>query len=192
MEKKKLSRNIVFVAVFAAITAISGFLAVPIPGTPVPIVLQNMMVVLNGMLLGPILGTASTFIVVVAGILGLPVLSGGTGSFAKLMSPTGGFIVGYIFATLVAGLILGIPVFEKKASLLRTIIAAFCGYIAMYIPGVLHFMNVMDTSLKETMMLCVLPYLPGDLLKLTMCVLLSATLRSSVASFVFGDEVEDD
>ena len=136
--------------------------------------------------------TCCTFIVVVAGILGLPVLSGGTGSFAKLMSPTGGFIVGYVIATLVAGLIMGRPVFEKKATLLRTIIAAFCGYVAMYIPGVLHFMNVMQTSLKETAMLCVLPYLPGDLLKITMSVLLSMTLRSSVASFVFGDEVEDD
>lgn len=192
MKKDNLSRNIVFVALFAAISAISGFLAVPIPGTPVPIVLQNMMVVLSGMLLGPILGSASTLLFVVAGLLGLPILSGGTGGFAKLMSPTGGFIVGYVISSLVTGLIMGKPVYGRKSSLARTICASVTGFAVMYIPGLLHFMNVMDTDLKETVMLCVLPYLPGDLLKLILCILLSMTLRSSVASFVFGDDAEDD
>lgn len=192
MKKENLSKSIVFVALFAAISAISGFLAVPVPGTPVPIVLQNMMVVLSGMLLGPVLGTLSTLLFVVAGILGLPILSGGTGGFAKLMSPTGGFIVGYVISSLVAGLILGRPVYGKKVTIVKTIVAAFTGFVVMYIPGILHFMNIMDADLKESLMLCILPYLPGDLLKLILCVLLSVALRSSVASFVFGDDAEDD
>ncbi|MBP5756001.1 MAG: biotin transporter BioY [Spirochaetales bacterium] len=192
MKKENLSKSIVFVALFAAISAISGFLAVPVPGTPVPIVLQNMMVVLSGMLLGPVLGTFSTLLFVVAGILGLPILSGGTGGFAKLMSPTGGFIVGYVISSLVAGLILGRPVYGKKVSIVKIIVAAFTGFVVMYIPGILHFMNIMDADLKESLMLCILPYLPGDLLKLILCVLLSVALRSSVASFVFGDDAEDD
>ncbi|MBO6001426.1 MAG: biotin transporter BioY [Spirochaetales bacterium] len=192
MKKENLSKSIVFVALFAAISAISGFLAVPVPGTPVPIVLQNMMVVLSGMLLGPVLGTLSTLLFVVAGILGLPILSGGTGGFAKLMSPTGGFIVGYVISSLVAGLILGRPMYGKKVSIVKTIVAAFTGFVVMYIPGILHFMNIMDADLKESLMLCILPYLPGDLLKLILCVLLSVALRSSVASFVFGDDAEDD
>ena len=192
MKKENLSKSIVFVALFAAISAISGFLAVPVPGTPVPIVLQNMMVVLSGMLLGPVLGTLSTLLFVVAGILGLPILSGGTGGFAKLMSPTGGFIVGYVISSLVSGLILGRPVYGKKVSIVKTIVAAFTGFVVMYIPGILHFMNIMDADLKESLVLCVIPYLPGDLLKLILCVLLSMTLRSSVASFVFGDDAEDD
>lgn len=192
MKKENLSKSIVFVALFAAISAISGFLAVPVPGTPVPIVLQNMMVVLSGMLLGPVLGTLSTLLFVVAGILGLPILSGGTGGFAKLMSPTGGFIVGYVISSLVVGLILGRPVYGKKVSIVKTIVAAFTGFVVMYIPGILHFMNIMDADLKESLMLCILPYLPGDLLKLILCVLLSVALRSSVASFVFGDDAEDD
>lgn len=192
MKKENLSKSIVFVALFAAISAISGFLAVPVPGTPVPIVLQNMMVVLSGMLLGPVLGTLSTLLFVVAGILGLPILSGGTGGFAKLMSPTGGFIVGYVISSLVAGLVMERPVYGKKASLIKTIGAALLGFVVMYIPGILHFMNIMDADLKESLMLCVIPYLPGDLLKLILCVLLSVALRSSVASFVFGDDAEDD
>ena len=191
MEKRRLSKNLVFTALFAAISAVSGFIAVPIPGTPIPIVLQNMMVVLSGMLLGPLLGTASTVLFIVAGLLGLPVLSGGTGGFAKLMGPTGGFIIGYAFSSLAAGLVVGRPAVGKKISLVWTIIAAVLGFSIMYVPGVIHFMRSLDKTFSETLALCVLPYLPGDAIKTVLCVILARTLRPSVASFVFGDVFEE-
>lgn len=189
MEKRRLSKNLVFTALFAAISAVSGFIAVPIPGTPIPIVLQNMMVVLSGMLLGPLLGTASTVLFIVSGLLGLPVLSGGTGGFAKLMGPTGGFIIGYAFSSLAAGLVAGRPTVGKKISVVRTVIAAVLGFFIMYVPGVLHFMRSLDKTFSETMALCVLPYLPGDAVKTVLCVILAKALRPSVASFVFGDDI---
>lgn len=189
MEKRRLSKNLVFTALFAAISAVSGFIAVPIPGTPIPIVLQNMMVVLSGMLLGPLLGTASTVLFIVSGLLGLPVLSGGTGGFAKLMGPTGGFIIGYAFSSLASGLVAGRPAVGKKISIVRTIIAAVLGFFIMYVPGVLHFMRSLDKTFSETMALCVLPYLPGDAVKTVLCVILAKALRPSVASFVFGDDI---
>ena len=189
MEKRRLSKNLVFTALFAAISAVSGFIAVPIPGTPIPIVLQNMMVVLSGMLLGPLLGTASTVLFIVSGLLGLPVLSGGTGGFAKLMGPTGGFIIGYAFSSLASGLVAGRPAVGKKISIVRTIIVAVLGFLIMYVPGVLHFMRSLDKTFSETMALCVLPYLPGDAVKTVLCVILAKALRPSVASFVFGDDI---
>ena len=191
MEKKNLSKNIVFTALFAAISAVSGFIAVPIPGTPVPIVLQNMMVVLSGMLLGPLLGTASSMLFIVSGLLGLPVLSGGTGGFAKLMGPTGGFIIGYVFSSLASGLVAGRPAVGKRISLVRIIVAAVLGFAVMYVPGVLHFMRSLDKTFGETLALCVLPYLPGDAVKIILCIILTKTLRNSVASFVFGDDYEE-
>ena len=189
MEKRRLSKNLVFTALFAAISAVSGFIAVPIPGTPIPIVLQNMMVVLSGMLLGPLLGTASTVLFIVSGLLGLPVLSGGTGGFAKLMGPTGGFIIGYAFSSLASGLVAGRPAVGKKITIVRTVIAAVLGFFIMYVPGVLHFMRSLDKTFSETMALCVLPYLPGDAVKAVLCVILAKALRPSVASFVFGDDI---
>ena len=189
MEKRRLSKNLVFTALFAAISAVSGFIAVPIPGTPIPIVIQNMMVVLSGMLLGPLLGTASTVLFIVSGLLGLPVLSGGTGGFAKLMGPTGGFIIGYAFSSLAAGIVAGRPTMGKRMSVVRTVIAAVLGFFIMYVPGVLHFMRSLDKTFSETMALCVLPYLPGDAVKTVLCVILAKALRPSVASFVFGDDI---
>ena len=68
------------------------------PGTPVPIVLQNMMPILASGLLGGFYGTASTALFLIAGLLGLPVFSGGRGGIAHLLGPTGGFLIGYLAA----------------------------------------------------------------------------------------------
>lgn len=186
--QRRTTKPIVFTALFAALTASCAFISIPIPGTPIPIVLQNMMVVLSGMLLGPFLGTTSTAVFILAGLLGLPVFNGGTGGFAKLMSPTGGFIIGYAISSLVAGLVSGKPKPDGKKHLVRTVLAALFGFAVMYIPGVLHFMYSMEKTFRETMALCVLPYLPGDLIKMIICILISVPLRRSAAVYIFEDE----
>ena len=94
----KLSIMPIFVPLFAALITISGFIAFPLPGTPVPIVLQNMMPILASGLLGGLYGTASTALFLIAGLLGLPVFSGGRGGLAHLLGPTGGFLIGYLAA----------------------------------------------------------------------------------------------
>ena len=190
--RKSFTKSIVFTALFAALTAASGFIAIPLVGSPIPIVLQNMMVVLSGMILGPMLGTASTVLFIAAGLLGLPVLSGGTGGIAKLMGPTGGFIIGYAFSSLASGLVLGRPNLGQNRSLVRIIIASLLGFVLMYIPGVFHFMRSMDKTLKETMALCVLPYLPGDAIKMVLCIVLAKPLRKTVSAFVFDDDLKEE
>jgi len=182
------TKRIVFTALFAALTAACGFISIPVPGTPLPIVLQNMMVVLDGMLLGPVWGAASVVLFILTGIIGLPVFSGGTAGIARIMGPTGGFIIGYAIAALAAGLIARRPVIGKKTAVVRLTVAALCGFAVMYIPGVLHFMRTMDKTFSETMALCVLPYLPGDAVKLVLSVLTAVPLRKSVARFVFNDD----
>ena len=186
--QRRTTKAIVFTALFAALTAACAFISIPVPGTPVPIVLQNMMVVLCGMLLGPFLGTMSTTAFILAGLLGLPVFNGGTGGFAKLMSPTGGFIIGYAISSLTAGLVLGKPGLDGRKHVVRTILAALTGFAVMYIPGVLHFMHSMGKNFRETLVLCVIPYLPGDLIKMVICILISIPLRRSAAAYIFEDE----
>ena len=186
------TKRIVFTALFAALTAACGFISIPVPGTPLPIVLQNMMVVLDGLLLGPVWGTAAVVLFILSGIIGLPVFSGGTAGIARIMGPTGGFIIGYAISALVAGLIASRPAIGKKTSVVLLAVAALCGFAVMYIPGVFHFMRTMDKTFGETMALCVLPYLPGDGIKLVLSVIMAATLRKSVAQFVFSDDDAQD
>ena len=182
------TRRIVFTALFAALTAACGFISIPVPGTPVPIVLQNLMVVLDGLLLGPLYGAGSVLLFMLAGIIGLPVFSGGTAGIARIMGPTGGFIIGYAVSALVAGLIAGRPVLGKKTSPVRISLASLCAFVVMYVPGVIHFMRTMDRTFSETMALCVLPYLPGDAIKIVLSVLICIPLRKTVAMFVFGED----
>lgn len=186
------SKKIVFTALFAALTAVCGFISIPVPGTPIPIVLQNMLVVLTGLMLGPVWGVAATVLFLAAGALGLPVFSGGTGGFVRLMGPTGGFLYGYALATLAAGLIAQRPKYGARTPVLRLVLATVLGFVVMYIPGVLHFMRVMDKTFSQTMTLCVVPYIPGDIVKMVVAVLLSSKLRTTASSYIFNDDPEED
>lgn len=186
------SKKIVFTALFAALTAVCGFISIPVPGTPIPIVLQNMLVVLTGLMLGPVWGVAATVLFLAAGALGLPVFSGGTGGVARLIGPTGGFLYGYALATLAAGLIAQRPKYGVRTPGLRLVLATVLGFVVMYIPGVLHFMRVMDKTFSQTMTLCVVPYIPGDIVKMVVAVLLSSKLRTTASSYIFNDDPEED
>ena len=96
-----------FVALFAAIICVGCFIKIPLGA--VPVVLQNGLCILSGVLLGGILGGAPTALFLIAGLIGLPVYSGGTSGIAVWMGPTGGFLPGYFLGALVAGLIAGKP-----------------------------------------------------------------------------------
>lgn len=96
-------RKMIFTALFAALTAVGAWVAVPIG--PAPIVLQNFFAMLTGLLLGKVWGLISIAIYLLAGALSLPVFSGGTGGLAKFMGPTGGFLLGYLPAVFVIGLL---------------------------------------------------------------------------------------
>lgn len=102
MKTKVLTR----VTMMVALMIVSGVLTIPLPGLPVPIVLQNMMMMLAGGLLGKKYGplAVSVFLLMVA--VGLPVLSGGRGGIAIFASASGGFLLGYVLAPLVIGYLL--------------------------------------------------------------------------------------
>lgn len=189
-KSKAILKSIVFVALFAALEAVSGFIAIPLPISPVPIVLQNMMTVLTGLLLGPILGGASTALFLLLGALGLPIFSGGTGGIARFMAPAGGFLWGYLLASIVAGCFVGRPNSSKNTPLWKIIVGTVLAFVVMYIPGSIHFGRVLSKSFKDTMLLSVLPYLPIDLLKAVLSVIITVPLRKTMALSVFNEEKE--
>ncbi|MBP5329706.1 MAG: biotin transporter BioY, partial [Spirochaetaceae bacterium] len=110
--KNKSTLKISFVALFAAIICVGCFIRIPLG--VIPIVLQNVLCVLSGVLLGGLLGGAPTALFLVAGLIGLPVYSGGTGGLAVWLGPTGGFLPGYFLGAVTAGLIAGKPSVEQR------------------------------------------------------------------------------
>lgn len=94
--------NVALISVFAALIAVSAL----IPGFmigPVPFVMTIVIVLLAPMILGTRDGLLANLLYVVAGAAGLPIFSGGASGFGVLAGPTGGYLVGYIVAPLVAG-----------------------------------------------------------------------------------------
>lgn len=92
------------VVVVVAIAA-AARVTVPVPGSPVPVTLQSLVVLLVGAWMGAGRGAGAVLAYVVAGALGLPVFAGGTSGVARLLGPTGGYLVGFVIAAAAVGLL---------------------------------------------------------------------------------------
>jgi len=169
------------VALFAALMAAGTFIAVPIPVSPVPVVLQNLFVLLAGLVLGPLLGGAAAAIYLVVGAIGLPVFAGAKGGIAHFFGPTGGYLVGYVLAALVAGFVAGRPRPERKTALWRLAFAAIAGALAIYVPGVLRLKAVLGADWQKALALGFLPFVVGDVVKVAIAVAVAPRLRRTVA-----------
>lgn len=189
---KNTNLRSVFVVLFAAVICAGCFIAVPAGPGGVPVILQNMFVVLSSLILGGFGGFWAAVIFVAAGALGLPVYSGGTGGIAHLFGPTGGFLAGYIPAALAAGLIARIPSAAEKSfspvNIVRLFLAALAGYSILYIPGVLWFMHLTGKEFMPTMAACVFPFIPGDIIKLAVTVPAAAKLRPTAARYLVSSK----
>jgi biotin transport system substrate-specific component len=170
-------------ALFAALTAAGAFIAVPLG--PSVIVLQNMLALLAGLVLGPVLGGAAVLLYLLAGTIGLPVFAGGAGGFAVLGGPTGGFLIGYFLAAVLGGLIAGAPKAGVRTPIARIIIAAVCGMLIVYLPGLIWMRRVTAMTWPKTFLAGCLPFLPGDAIKAALACLITGRLRR-VAGQILG------
>ncbi|MCL2008777.1 MAG: biotin transporter BioY [Treponema sp.] len=169
-------------ALFAALIAAGAFIAIPIG--PVPIVLQNMFAVLSGLVLGPVMGSAAVGLYLLAGLLNLPVFAGGGGGIARFAGPTGGFLVGYLLAALIAGLIPGRPVEGSSVSRVRLIAAVIASFLVVYLPGLIWLKIRLDLNLTATFTIGFLPFVPGDIIKAVAAVLIAPRLRKIAGDYL--------
>ena len=191
-----------FIALFAAIICVGCFIKIPLG--VIPVVLQNMLCILCAVLLGGIWAGAPTALFLIAGLIGLPVYSGGSGGIAVWLGPTGGFLPGYLLGAVAAGFIAGRPRIEEKKLnakiVLRVSLAVLAGMIILYIPGVIRFsywataagkVPQDKTTLAYTLAACVIPYIPGDILKIAVAVPVALKLRPVVALYLYEDSDYD-
>ena len=180
------SKKMVFIAMYTAIICVTGFIAIPVG--PIPIVLQNVLALMAAGLLGLVHGIISVALFLLLGALGLPVFSGGNGGLAVLQGPTGGFLWGYLLGTIVLGLIVAKPKIDEKSfawkNILRMVVASIVGMIVLYIPGIIHFMVLTESSFAKTMAVCVTPFILFDFIKLCIIIPLVLKLRPSLGRFI--------
>lgn len=164
-------RRLVYAALFAALTAVGAYLSIPVG--PVPIVLQNLFVMLAGLLLGRRGGVASVGLYLLAGACGLPVFAGGSGGLARFFGPTGGYLIGYLPAVWVIGRISE----TSRPRALRDGLALIAGCLVLYACGLAWLKVLTGMDWPQTLAAGMLPFLPGDALKVLAAVALAKTLR---------------
>jgi len=156
------TKKMILCALFAALTAVCSMVSIPLPFTPVPINLATLSVFLAGGLLGSRYGAASQTVYVILGAVGLPVFHSFTGGFGVITGPTGGYIIGYIAAAWLTGFLI-----EKLGhSFLKNIAAMIAGLAVCYAMGTMWFMYITSTGLAAALMMCVVPFLVGDAIKI--------------------------
>jgi biotin transport system substrate-specific component len=171
--------RITLIALFAALTAAGTFVAIPLPFSPVPVALQNLFAVLAGLCLGPGMGSLSVALYLAAGALGAPVFSGASGGIVRFLGPTGGYLLGYLGAAPVAGLIAGRP--RQGGSFRRLVLAAAAGLLVVYVPGLLRLKQLMGLGWAQALVGGFLPFLPGDAAKAVAAALVAPRLRRILA-----------
>jgi biotin transport system substrate-specific component len=165
------TKQLILCALLAALTAILSQFAIPIG--PVPINLATFSVFCAGALLGARLGAVSQLIYVLLGLAGIPVFANLRGGVGVVLGPTGGYIAGYVAAAWLVGFIM-----ERGHSGLPMLIPAMTAGMGLcYLLGTAWFMFSTQSDLGRSLTLCVLPFLPGDALKILTAAALTRRLR---------------
>ena len=178
------TRNIVLISLTVALTTAGAYLRIPVG--PVPISLQTLFVLLAGALLGPWLGAGAMVTYIILGLTGLPLFTGGGGPQYTL-SPTFGFLLSFPASAMVVGLILKPLSGIQDRSMARKFLAMALGTAVVYLIGVpwlgLNLLLVQGKSLglRVLLMMGMVPFLPGDLLKIVLAVYMIGPLEKTLS-----------
>ena len=148
------------VAGAALLVAASAQVAVPVPMSPVPMTLQPLAVLVVGGALGARGGGAALALYLAMGLLGLPVFAGGGAGVARLLGPTGGYLLAFPAAAAVAGLLAG-----PAATVARVLLACAAGMVVIHLGGVAQ-LALLGGDPGLAFRMGFVPFLTGDLLKI--------------------------
>jgi biotin transport system substrate-specific component len=162
------------ILIFVLATSFGAYVAVPLPGTAVPITLQPLFIILSGAVLGPWGGAAAMASYLALGVSGAPVFSFGGAGLPWLLGPTGGYLIAAPAAAFLAGY-----VSRGGAGRVRRAVALVLGIGTLYVGGVAQLLLLTGAPLVTTVAVGVLPFLVGDLIKVILALVLMERLQST-------------
>ena len=160
------------ILVAAAALALASQFALPLPGTPVPLTLQPLVIVLAGLVIGPMDAAMAMVLYLGLGAAGLPVFSPvGAPGIARLLGPTGGYLLAYPVAAAVAGWLgAGRESFASRA------LAAMAGILVLYVGGIAQ-LAVLTGSLATAALVGALPFVAADAVKALVAAAIAGRFR---------------
>lgn len=174
--RSNATQKLTLSALLCALCAVLSQIQIPLP--PVPVSLSLLAVHLCGALLGPRWGTASISCYVALGALGVPVYAGFCGGVSVLFGPTGGFLFGYILCAWIVGALSQRLGFTRKGLML----SMAAGTLVCYALGTAWFSLTTGANLTGSLAACVLPFIPGDALKIFLAAILCLRLQKPLRS----------
>lgn len=147
---------------FVVLLCFSAYVKMPLPFTPVPITLQNLVVFLAGAFLGPFLGALSVGLYLALGLWGAPLFANAGVGFSYLLGPTGGYIFGFILAAWLIGTLCRST---RSGTFLLSYGAMLAGMLSIYFCGGLWLAIGYHWGIERIFFLGVLPFLSADLVK---------------------------
>lgn len=173
-------RNLVLAGVFAALTAVGGFLKIPFG--PMSITLQTMLAALAGIVLGPKWGAASQGVYLALGLMGLPIFTQG-GGLGYVFQPSFGFLLGFPLTAAVCGALIG-----PRPGPWRCAWVAAVGILAGYVIGTPYMGLILNVYMGKGLDVwtvvktgCLI-YLPGEAVKVAATAVLAPPLKRAVSA----------
>lgn len=186
-QRKRYLYTIVLAAIMTTVITICSWISIP---TLVPFTLQTLAIFTIFLAAGGFIGTISVVVYCLLGLIGIPVFAGFTSGPAKLIGPTGGFILGFI----ISGLIFWvsdrlIPHMKGIKNYIRSTILILISDIVLYAFGIFWFMTVyvnadgIHPSFASAISACLIPFIIPDLAKIVVSIILGTKLRPYVKKY---------
>ena len=164
----RLAAQLVLVLAGSMLMAASAQFKMVIPFSPVPITGQTLVVLMIGLAYGSRLGAVTVLAYIFAGLRGLPVFAGGTSGWVVMAGPSGGYLVGFLAAVFVMGLLA-----ERGMgrNMLSTALAMLAGNMVIYLFGYAWLASLIGPG--KAFVFGVQPFLWGDAIKLVVAACLT-------------------
>ncbi len=174
VRQRSKTYDMVYVGIFTVLIAICSWISIPMT---VPFTLQTMGVFLTVGILGGRRGTLAVLVYILLGAIGVPVFAGFTGGIGVLISNTGGYIMGFLFAAL---LMWGMEKLFGKSNIVLAI-SMVLGLLVCYTVGTIWFMMVYSANtgavgIMTVLGWCVFPFIIPDIIKIVLALMLKNKL----------------
>lgn len=185
---KLKTKELVFCALFVALIAVGAFIQVPVPGMDY-FTLQFFFVLMAGLLLGAKLGAVAVLAYVLIGLAGVPIFAAG-GGIMYVLRPSFGYLIGFIVAAFVAGLIS--KLMEAK-TFVKYLPACLGGFVACYSIGLVYKYFMLNLYVGEptpfwiVLLDCFPLDMPGDLILCIVASLVAVRLKPIIRRMIFEE-----
>jgi biotin transport system substrate-specific component len=160
--QRALVRDLVLISAAVILTAVAAQIRIVLPGLPVPVTGQTFGVLLGAAALGPWRGAIAQVAYVLLGIAGLPIFTGGYSGWTALAGATGGYLVGFVLASLAVGYV------ARQGADRRILSAAGAfglGTVIIYAVGVPWLAVTTGMSARDALWFGAVVFLAGDVVK---------------------------